>query len=636
MNAQGRELSTGVIHNGDNYTAVIQRPTRRPLGRARRVLAAALTAAVAALSVGAGAAPAQARGWMGRTGYAHGGHTLGTLRPPGYSEQAVCIDTDRDLVTKRTSPERKRQPGLNYLMTRYSQTTSDRDAAALAYLVKDGLGDPGFPRAKAILASLGAATQQRVRERIEELQAEAERFAGPYVMGEPVLATTARPDGTAVGSVSNLGVNAASGAWVADLDLTLRLTGPAVFSENGSRTLTLRSGSEPVEAPFTATGAGEVSLTASTDRVLAGTELNVHPSPPGTSGQRMVTTGPRVSVSAGRVTRVVLAVTARVSSQVSAHLVGTGTTVSDTVRVTTAKHLAGSRVRVSTTVYGPVESRPAESEAVPVGIKEVGTQGADVTLDADGNAEVTFELSRPLNAPGWYVFVEAIADDAEAGLRGARGTFGRESETVFVNQPATIETRASTRVASVGSTISDTAIVAGIVPGLGVTVTLTGELRGPASPVDGGCAAVDWSQAPVATTIVAQPIPADGEYPGLGEFTVAKAGCYSYGEQLTATLEGKPWWQTDHPAGKTPQTTVVTAPPVPTVPTVSPSAPVPTVSPVPTVPRVSPSAPVPGLTVNSGLADHLPRNPVLGALGAISGLGLAGALARRRRKSGSP
>ncbi|MGB7961634.1 MAG: hypothetical protein WCF12_01555 [Propionicimonas sp.] len=532
----------------------------------RRVIAGLLAAGLAVVSLVAGAGPAQARGWMGRTGYAHDGHTLGTLRPPGYSEQAVCIDTDRDLVTKRTSPSRKHEPELNYLMTGYSQTTSDVDAAALAYIVKEKMGDPGFSRAKAILASLGSATQGRVRARIEELRAEATRHAGPYRMGKPRVTTTSQVDGQVRGSVSNVGVSDGSGTLLAGIGITLTLSGAAVFDDTGTATVKLSSASDPLTVAYTATGSGTVSVAASTGKVLAGDDVFVHPSPKGTSGQRMVTTGPKVAVSADDVTTVTVLVQAKVSSRVSASVVSSGAVVSDTVGVTTAKSLAGKAIHVTTTAYGPLAARPAEADSVPEGVAEVETLKTELTLDANGEGKVTLELSSQLTAPGWYVFVEAVADDDELGLLGAAGTYGRQAETVLVSRPGTVETKASSLLAAAGSTLTDTAIIAGVLPDApAVTVTLSGELRGPVSLVNGTCESVDWSNAPVATTIPAITITRDGEYPGLGEFPVTEAGCYSYGEMLVATLGDKLLWQTDHPAGKTPQTTAVISPAITTL-----------------------------------------------------------------------
>lgn len=534
--------------------------------RWRRVIAGLLTAGLAGVSLVAGAAPAQARGWMGRTGYSHDGHTLGTLRPPGYSEQAVCIDTDRDLVTKRTSPSRRHEPELNYLMTTYSQTTSDVDAAALAYLVKEGMDDPGFPRAKAILASLGSATQKRVRERIEELTMEAAGLAGPYRMVKPEVVTTSQVDGQVRGIVSNVGVRAASDSLLTGIAITLTLSGPAVFDESGTARLKLSSASDPLTASFTATGSGTVAVAASTGKVLAGEDVYVHPSPKGTSGQRMVTTGPKVAVSASDETTVTVLVPAKVASNVSASVVSAGAVVQDTVRVTTAESLAGKAVHVTTSAYGPMAARPVESDTVPEGIDEMETLAAELTLDVAGEAEVTLELTTPLTEPGWYVFVEAVADDDELGLLGATGTYGREAETVLVIKPGTVETKASSQLAAAGATLTDTAIITGVRPDIaGMAVRLAGELRGPVGLTNGSCEAVDWSAAPVAATIPAMTVTRNGEYPGLGEFQVTETGCYSYGEELVAMLGDNLLWQTDHPAGKTPQTSAVISPAITTL-----------------------------------------------------------------------
>jgi hypothetical protein len=528
----------------------------------KRLIAGVLAAALAGMSLVVSAVPAEARGWMGRTGFAYNGHTLGTLRPNGYSEQAVCIDTDSDLPSRRTSPSKKSKPVLNYLMTKYSQTTSDIDAAALAYIVKDDLNDPGLSNAKAVLNHVGASTEKKIRARIADLRDEAKKYAGPYAMLTPDAAIE-QVDGHLVGRISGIGITSDSGTLMKGIKITLKLSGPATFDETGTTSLIVTSADEPITVPLTMTGPGDIQVSASTGKVLAGNTIYIHPSPKNTSDQRMVTTGPKTAVSAADEATADISVEANVTSQASAAVVAQGAFVSDTVRVTTSPELAGKTVKATTTAYGPLDAEPVESDEIPEGIDEVETLEAELELDADGNADVTLELSNKLNQPGWYVFVEAVADNPDIGLEGTTGTFGRKSETVLVYAPGLVETKISAQLVEAGSTFSDTAIVTGIVKGApGVTVTLTGELRGPVAPVGGKCENLDWSDAPVAVEIDAQVITEDGEYPGLGEFVTpaGQSGCYSYGETLTATLDGQQLWQTIHPAGLTPQTALVVLP----------------------------------------------------------------------------
>lgn len=534
---------------------------------------------------------------MGRTGFAYNGHTLGTLRPTGYSEQAVCIDTDSDLPSRRTSPSKKSKPVLNYLMTKYSQTTSDIDAAALAYIVKDDLNDPGLANAKAVLNHVGSSTEKKIRARIADLRDEAKQYAGPYAMLTPEAAIE-QIDGNLAGRVSGIGIKADSGTLMKGIKITLKLSGPTTFDETGTTSLIITSADEPITVALTMTGPGDIQVSASTGKVLAGNNIYIHPSPKNTSDQRMVTTGPKVAVSASEAATVEETVKAKVTSQVSAEVVAVGAFVRDTVRVTTSPALAGKTVKVTNTAYGPIDQRPVESDEVPEGIDEVETLEAEIELDAAGEADVTLELSNKLTQPGWHVFVEAVGDNPEIGLEGTTGTFGRKSETVLVYAPAVVETKVSAQLVEAGSTISDTVIVTGIVEDApGVTVTLTGELRGPIDPVGGTCEGLDWSDAPIAAELAPMVITRDGEYPGLGEFVTPEDEnrCLSYSESLAATVAGKLLWQTVHPAGLTPQTVLVVLP----------------------TPEKPATPEKPGLRIQSGVPSTVEGdlNPALGATG---------------------
>lgn len=501
---------------------------------------------------------AQARGWMGRTGYAYNGHTLGTLKPPGYSEQAICIDTDADLPSRRTSPARKDKPALNYLVTRYGQTTSNVDAAALAWIIKDELNDPAFGNARRILASLSSATQKKITSRAEAMRTEARRLAGPYRLAPAELEID-----SSGGEIRGLGIRTDSGALLAGVTLTLDLSGPARFADGSTRT-GLTSSAELQTLAVHTTGVGEVTLSVRTGKVLAGTRVNIHPSPKGTSGQRMVTAGPKVSLNtsaeAGSTVRAV------VDSQVSAPVLATGGVVSDTVVVETDPALAGATVKVSTTLWGPLPQAPSETDEPPDGTDEVETLATTLRLDEEGGGEVTLELSVPLREPGWYVFVESVADDDDLGLDGATGSFGRPGETVVVVAPGSIATTVSRQLAGVGTVLTDTVDVTGVVPDLpGVAYLLTGELRGPLNPADGSCEGLEFSRADVALDLEPLEITENGTVTGLGRFTVEKPGCYSYGETLTATLGEEVLWGAEHPVGTTSQTALVIGPSITTV-----------------------------------------------------------------------
>lgn len=529
----------------------------------RKLLAGLALIGLTATSVMAAAGPAQARGWMGRTGYAYDGHTLGTLRPTGYDEQAVCIDSLSDLPSKRTSPSKKNKPLVNYLMQKYGQTESNTTAAALGYIVKREMADPDFAMAKTILASLDSSTEAAVRSKIDSLWAEAQQFAGPYTMMQPRVEITDPTVSATDGTVSNLAIRAASGAYISGVRITLVLSGPAVFDSTGTSTRTITSSAALQSVAFHATDTGSIDVSAASDKTLAGNDVYVHPSPSGTNDQRMVTAGPLVAVSAVDPTGGIEIVPVTVDSSVAKPVIGTEQYARDTVFVGGGP--AGATVTVTTTLYGPLAAKPSPAAEVPDGLDEVMTLTDQVQLDGSGAGRTTLETDTPLAAPGWYVFVEAVKDDPNLGITGATGTWARPSEMFYVYQPPAVATQTSAQVAAPGTTISDTATVTGIEPGLsGVEVTMDAELRGPIDPVKGKCTGLDWADAPLVELGDDQhyTVTADGDISGIGKYEVKKAGCYSYGETLQAVLDGWeiPIWVTQHAVGQAAQTTLVYAP----------------------------------------------------------------------------
>jgi hypothetical protein len=521
-------------------------------------------AAIAGLAVlvaaGASASTAEARGWMGRTGYAYNGHTLGTLKPTGYSVQAVCINSADDLPSRMTSPKKVRQPQAAYLLTKYGQTTDDDLAAAMAYVVKDLMNDPDFGIAKDILKSLPSSTETRVRNLIADLRAEAAQFAGPYSMLKPAVALTDPTDPTAGGTVSNIGIQAASGSLISGVSITLRLSGPAMFTSSGSNTLTITSSASPQTEAFSISGVGDIDAAATSAKSLASEYVDVHPSPSGTNDQRMVTAPAKVSVYAEDPAGPSVLFKVDVSSQVAKKVLSPTSALSDAVdRVHFAStDLVEGTIHTTGTLYGPMESAPTEQADVPDGLDVAASIDQDVAL-RHGEGDATYELGSVPAASGYYTWVESVAADDSINLEASSGTFGRASETFFVLAPATVTTKVSNQQVMVGATISDTATVKGLATNLpdGVDVTMSGSaIRQPAA-AGGVCAGLDWAGASTVAAIADVKVTRDGDYEGLGEHVVNDPGCETYGEQLTATYDGDVLWTVEHKPGDVTQTALV-------------------------------------------------------------------------------
>lgn len=523
-----------------------------------------LLAAIAGLAVlmaaGGAASTAQARGWMGRTGYAYNGHTLGTLRPDGYSVQAVCINSADDLPSRMTSPKKVRQPQAAYLITKYGQTTDDATAAAMAYIVKDLMNDPDFEIAKDILRSLASSTESHVRDLIASMRAEAAMYAGPYSMLKPSVQLNDPTNPAAGGTVSNVGISAASGSLLPGTTITLRLSGPATFTATGTSTLTLTSGTSPQMTSFDITGVGDIDASATSTKTLASEYVDVHPSPSGTNYQRMATSVAPVAVYAEDPAGPSVLVRVSVSSQVAAAVLAPSAELSaatDHVHFTSTDLMEGT-IHTTGTLYGPMESAPTEQAEVPDGLDIVASIDEDVSL-SHGAGEATYALPAVPTASGYYVWVESVAADDALNLEASAGTFGRSSETFFVIAPAAVKTKVSSQQAMVGATISDTATVTGLPQHLpeGLSVTLSGAAIRHAPGSGGVCTGLDWASAPTVAAIEGVKVTHDGDYEGLGEHQVTEPGCETYGETLTATYDGKTLWTVDHKPGDVTQTALI-------------------------------------------------------------------------------
>lgn len=254
------------------------------------------------------------------------------------------------------------------------------------------------------------------------------------------------------------------------------------------------------------------------------------------------------------------------SSQVADQVVVNGNPLADTVRV---KGLPdGETVTIRSTLYGPLDTLPAaESDTVPPGTPIVEQFSQDLTGDGTGDQQVIFTTSSPVTADGYYVWVESSDESADAVVEAVTSTFGRPNETSRIVTPS-VSTQASAQKTTLNSTISDTVTVAGVEETLAMAsaasvsgaVTLSGSLLGPIDPVNGSCQGLDWSGAPVAADIPDRDVTKNGDLTGIGSFTVADPGCYTYTEKLTAQVGGGTAWQLTHSPGKAAQTVLAAAP----------------------------------------------------------------------------
>lgn len=167
-------------------------------------------------------------------------------------------------------------PVLAWVIETYADPSNALDQAAIAYTVHQRAEVPGVVAHGDVAAAkqlLAAAAPVEVRERSAAMVAAATAQAGPYQDSSPAVS----PHDLRYGTISDLGVMSASGAWVSGLDATVELltadesgalvpSDRAVFDLNGnhradpgeSNTRTGTTPDGPLTLDYVATGVGEV------------------------------------------------------------------------------------------------------------------------------------------------------------------------------------------------------------------------------------------------------------------------------------------------------------------------------------------------------------------------------------------
>ena len=546
--------------------------------------------------------------WGGRIGYAVGGHTIGTMRPPGYGEQVVCIDSRNDLPSSATGGVSHRDPGIAYVITTYSQTTDPDLAGAVAYFVKKRL-DSSWAAFEKAFSGLPKATQDSIMTHERRLEDEAAKLSAPFV-----VALTLRQTSAGAGVVEGVGVRGAGGGLMAGVGLSLVLSGGPVWDDNGTPTLALTSATSGRSLAWHASAAGEVSVSASAKN-LPGDTVQIHPAPqPGE--QRVVTHG-AVSSALGTSNVVALGVRPSYSSQVDHPIAAVGEALSDVVSVKDA--LPGGPLRVTTTFYGPLTSCPEVPVATPpkdAPVFEAVTH--DITIGADGKGTARFLSSLPVKAAGCYIGVES---NATSGLTlAAAGTYGRPSETSLRFVLPTLATAVSNRSIAPGTEVSDAVTITGVTDFLRLvpkgSASLSIGLSGPVAVNGSSCPdATGFAKAAVVGVPQAVAVTADGTLTGVAPGRPAGAGCYSYGGDMRLLApDGTVLATVNHAPGQASESFLVTAPVAPTSP-----------------------PPAPKRAILSGAADLPPAEAAIGAclsgVGALFGLGGWAWVTRTRRRA---
>ncbi|GAA1726370.1 hypothetical protein [Aeromicrobium alkaliterrae] len=528
---------------------------RRVRSRKRRTVV--VRSALLGIVIGAGWLAAPASAAIERVaGKAHADTYMGVEAIHGVV--GVCTGNGRASPTVVTPATRVYAPtsawALNHVMNGDGSNLDDTTGAAIATIVKN---DPAVPsNHKNPTPDVG------VGARVNQIVAEANAYAGERSI-PLALATSSVPPGL-TWQLDGVGVKA-PGGWLPGRLITLTIEGPVVFESTGTRSVTVTSATSPQALALRSTGHGTFTVRADTS--VPSNFVNAHDAQ--SAGHQRITT--RVgdeplsgSTSAEAVFDYQPSAVTNTSVLTAAEV---GVRVHDTLTITGAE--PGSTLSGRSALFGPLATKPVQSDAAPAGTPLVGIAEFTVTTDANGAATVdTSALTLP--APGYYVWREEIDGDPETTPSprnlGFRGPYGVGAETSLVAPPPEVVTQVNRQEVLVGQPISDTVTISGTIydaDGLGpITHQVSGRLHGPVAPVDGRCAEVDWTNAPVALEFGPLAVSATQQtLTGVGEFTPSERGCFSYAETLVSTnSQGAEIYRVDHPAGRAEQTTLVSVP----------------------------------------------------------------------------
>ena len=385
---------------------------------------------------------------------------------------------------------------IAYAIWTYGRTTDDNTAAAVMLYVHSLMGDarPGEVDPAAAGPAVSALYTRIGRE--------AARYHGPYRV-DVALPTAIGAGKTATATIRVL---SAAGVPLPNLDLSLSATGassvPSTARTNAVGVATVQ---------VTATGAGGVHLTATTEPLPSTLPQIFRPSKPqaARNGQRLAAgASQRVSntdTSAGRKAQVSMSTSATPGEVVS------GGRSTDKVTLTGA--LPSYRQNVTVRLYGPFRTVAAiDCATKPVFVS---------TFQANGPGSYT-TAAATLTQPGYYQYQEIAPSDANH--LGFTTPCNAPTERVRVQAQPTVHTVVSAKSVAANGSVSDTVTVTGL---WGEQVTVQAALYGPFPARN----AIACSGTPVWTGTIQ--VTADGTYQTEAH-ALATPGYYTYYETIAA------------------------------------------------------------------------------------------------------
>lgn len=467
----------------------------------------ALVAAVAVLVVGVlPAAPARAdEAWPGsqHEWLLDDGSTVrfGAIAPPAgapNTNPVYCVDLAKsqpgpgDVVSVATLTESKMwgpdeldltTPQIAWLLAKYQNMRDTSTQVQLSYLIHANLEDTtprpdiGFndsQQAVDWMVQRMKTTEPLIHQQAAAKAAEARASAvAGYEAGQ------GGPDGAREGVVNGIGVKNAAGAFIAGRDLTVTMSGPAVFTETGTQTWTGKSEASGLSLGWQATGNGKVTYETTFTSTAAELAYLTNPNTQGTI-QYPHTSDPVVETVPGNSWRVIYDFQPVGTSEVVK--VSDDGTFTDTFEAKADPTYGdGKWLELSSEQAGrfgvtagpvPVVYRvtayeagllpPKQGQGVPDGARQIGEPQL-ITATGPSDLEATFSGAKPGFAT--VVWEVAKTDQPEA-LRvlihddWADG-YGVPAETISIRHDVKIDSSAAIRETKSGTYLVDDLWVTG-------------------------------------------------------------------------------------------------------------------------------------------------------------------------------
>ncbi|MFT4188746.1 MAG: hypothetical protein QM621_09215, partial [Aeromicrobium sp.] len=496
-------------------------------------------------------------------------------------QRVVCVEAFTDTPDSLSGGETVSHPAIGYALSRWLPGTTgtqshgsgsdsaanDLSAAVYAYVNGTGIAPGGnLSQREAVQDQVDGNIAEAMAEHpgaaaaLDSIASETAAFMGPY--SADAMAWNVTVDAPTQGTVDGVGARSAAGNWMSGRPITVTIDGPAVFTDTGTNSWSGTTGSGPLSLGFRATGNGDATVSQSVGGLPA-TEVVLYRNG---SAQDTVTWGSASTSTGGSAAFPMVFDYFPEATTDTTVITATdaGQQVADTVKITGGK--PNSTIRGESVLYGRFDSPQAVTDTAPADAPIVGRVEFEARLDANGDATVTTgTVAAP--AEGYYVWVEELFEDEGESPRnrGFQGKFGQPTETTLIYPKPAMTSKASSQTAMTGTGLSDDVTVLGTIrdaDGLGpIANVLTGGAYGPVEPVDGSCADADFDGAPLAQAVELNVTRSQQYFPGVGAFTPAEGGCYSYGYTLTATnSQGEVIWTVEHEAGETEQTALVVEP----------------------------------------------------------------------------